>query len=264
LSSAIGFSIQRDTALLVSARIVRLFAYGFLSVILALYLTVIGFSTQAVGALLTMTLIGDAGVSLWLTLRADQMGRRRTLMIGSMLMIGAGLAFALTHDWLLLVIAAVVGVISPSGNEIGPFLSIEQAALTEVLPGERRTHVFAWYQLAGAFATALGSLCGGLLASGLEQRGFTPVEAYRVILYGYAASGLVLWLLFLGVSPAIEVPAASAPVTVKRKFGLHRSQKVVARLSALFALDAFAGAFVVGSMGSTSAPLSAVPRAREK
>jgi MFS family permease len=239
---------RRDTSLLVAARMVRLFAYGFLSVVLALYLTAIGFSAQAVGALLTMTLMGDAGISLWLTLRADQTGRRRTLMIGSLLMIGAGLVFAMTHDWLLLVVAAVIGVISPSGNEIGPFLSIEQAALTEVLPSHQRTNVFAWYQLAGAFATAVGSLCGGLLASGLEQRGFAPVDAYRVILYLYAGSGTVLWLLFLRLSPAIEVAIDSTPVTVKRKFGLHRSQKVVARLSALFALDAFAGGFVVQSL----------------
>src|SRR5213080_3762702 len=89
--------------------------------------------------------------------RADQMGRRRTLMVGAILMAGAGVAFASTHNLLFLIIAGTIGVISPSGNEVGPFLSIEQAALSHVVPGRVRTEVFAWYTLAGSLATAIGA-----------------------------------------------------------------------------------------------------------
>ncbi len=126
--------MQRDSYLLFSTRIIRLFAYGFLSVVLALYLVEVGLSEEQIGLLLTLTLAGDAGISLWLTTTADRIGRRRMLLLGAGLMILAGAGFLLTRNPVLLTIAAIVGVISPSGNEIGPFLSIEQASLTQLLP----------------------------------------------------------------------------------------------------------------------------------
>jgi MFS family permease len=238
---------RRDVLYLVAARVVRLFAYGFLSIVLALYLSAVGLSARAIGALLSLTLAGDAGISLWLTVTADRLGRRRTLVIGAVLMAAAGLVFAATHDWYALAVAAVVGVISPSGNEIGPFLAVEQAALTELVPGGRRTRLFAWYQLAGAAATALGALSGGVLAGLLRGHGLAAVDAYRVVLLGYAAGGGVLVVLFLQLSPAVEVEAVG-PERPASRFGLHRSQSVVIRLSALFALDAFGGGLVVQSI----------------
>ena len=83
--------------------------------------------------LLTLTLVGDTIVSLWLTTRADRFGRRRTLLIGALLMVAAGLVFAISDNFLVLLMAATIGVISPSGYEVGPFLSIEQAALSQVI-----------------------------------------------------------------------------------------------------------------------------------
>ena len=120
-----------DIKILFTTRIVRLFCYGFLSVILALYLVQVGLTEQQIGLLFTLTLAGDAGISLWLTTSADKFGRRRTLLVGALLMLGAGLVFILTNNIVLLMAAAIIGVISPSGNEIGPFLSVEQAGLTQ-------------------------------------------------------------------------------------------------------------------------------------
>ncbi|HEX7069454.1 MAG TPA: MFS transporter, partial [Rhodothermales bacterium] len=100
----------------------------------------------------------DTLVSLYLTTRADRVGRRRMLIAGSVLMVAAGLTFALTPHMWLLVVAGTIGVISPSGHEVGPFLPIEQAALSQVVPPRKRTDVFAWYTLAGSLATALGAL----------------------------------------------------------------------------------------------------------
>jgi MFS family permease len=122
---------HRNIRLLFSTRIVRLFCYGFLSVVLALYLAEAGLSEKAIGLLFTLTLAGDAGISLWLTTSADRFGRRRTLIVGALLMVGAGIVFIITRNTLLLMAAAIIGVISPSGNEIGPFLSVEQAGLTQ-------------------------------------------------------------------------------------------------------------------------------------
>ncbi|HEY2982334.1 MAG TPA: MFS transporter [Anaerolineales bacterium] len=239
---------RSDIRVLFTTRIVRLFCYGFLSVILALYLIQSGLSEEQTGLLFSLTLAGDAGISLWLTTSADRLGRKRTLLLGALLMIGAGAVFLVTHDPILLMAAAILGVISPSGNEIGPFLSVEQAALSQLVPDENRTQVFAWYNLAGSFATALGALAGGWLAEYLQAGGLSALESYRVVLAGYGLGGCVLLVLFLGLSKRVEVVRDPHPVDLKRVLGLHRSRDVVFRLSALFALDAFAGGLILQSM----------------
>lgn len=235
-----------DIPLLFSTRIIRLFCYGFLSVILALYLAETGFTETQIGLLFTLTLVGDAFISLWLTTSADRFGRKRTLLIGALLMAGAGIGFVLTKNFAILAITAIVGVISPADKDIGPFLSVEQASLTKLVPDEKRTNYFAWYNLAGSFAAATGALTGGWLAHSLQLRGWSSLESYRFVLMGYALGGLILFLLFLNVSPSVEVKHQTD--STKRVLGLHRSRNIVFKLSALFALDAFAGGLLVQSM----------------
>jgi MFS family permease len=237
---------RRDVPILFTTRIIRLFAYGFLSVILAFYLIEVGLDERGVGLLFSFTLIGDAGISLWLTTSADRLGRRRMLFLGALLMVLAGTVFLVTRNPLLLTAAAIIGVISPSGNEIGPFLSIEQAALTQLIPNQRRTSTFAWYNLAGSFATATGALGGGWLATLLQSRGWSALASYQTILTGYAVAGGLLMLLFLVLSPAVEIIKELKPI--RRTLGLHQSRGVVAKLSALFAMDAFAGGLVIQSL----------------
>ncbi|MCC6568875.1 MAG: MFS transporter [Anaerolineales bacterium] len=234
--------------LLFSTRIIRLFCYGFLSVILALYLAESGFTETQIGLLFTLTLIGDAVISLWLTTSADRFGRKRTLLIGAILMASAGIGFVLTKNFALLAIAAMIGVISPSGNEIGPFLSVEQASLTQLISNEKRTHVFAWYNLVGSFATATGALAGGWLAQSLQLSGWTALESYRFVLVGYAIGGFILLLIFLNLSSSIEPLSQYAVRNTQHVLGLHQSRNVIFKLSALFALDAFAGGLIVQSM----------------
>src|ERR1051326_672449 len=170
--------LKADGTRLFLARFLRLFAYGALSVVLVLYLTSLGLSESQTGLLLTLTLLGDTLVSLLLTTQADRIGRRRMLIVGAFLMAGAGAAFAFTRNFLFLVVAGTIGVISPSGNEIGPFLPIEQAALSQVVAARSTTRVFAGYTLTGALATASGSLVGGLV---------TLVATERAVVLMYAA-----------------------------------------------------------------------------
>jgi len=219
--------LKRDGGLLFGTRVVRMFGYGFLAVVLALYLAELGFDGGQLGLLLSLTLVGDTLISLWLTTSADRIGRRRVLITGALLMIGAGVAFVATRNLALLVVAATVGVISPSGNEVGPFLAIEQASLAETIPDAQRTAVFAWYNLVGSVATASGSLASGLLAQALQSAGLAPVESYRSIV--------------LEVRPEARSPLAG-------RFGLHRSRGIVVRLAALFSLDAFGGGLVTQSL----------------
>src|ERR1700687_3521922 len=198
-------TLTRDGWLLFFTRFIRLFAYGSLSVVLVFYLISLGLSESQTGLLLTLTLVGDTAVSLYLTTRADRIGRRRMLIVGAILMAAAGLAFAFTRNFLLLIFAGTIGVISPSGNEVGPFLSIEQAALAHVAPQRTRTEVFAWYTLAGSLATALGSLFGGTLTSALQKTAMRPVVSYRAVVILYAALGTLLAFLFTRLSSAAEV-----------------------------------------------------------
>jgi len=148
----------------------------------------------------------------------------------------------------VLMAAGIIGVISPSGNEIGPFLAVEQASLTHLLPDRQRTQIFAWYNLSGSFSTATGALSGGWFAELLHAHGFSLLNSYRAVLAGYSLGGLLLIVLFLGVSHAVELPPALPRRSGAHAFGLHRSQGIVLRLSALFAVDAFAGGLIVQSM----------------
>jgi MFS family permease len=239
-----------DVRLLFATRMVRLFAYGFLSLILVLYLAEVGLSDPRIGWLLTATLLGDTVLSLWITTSADRLGRKPMLIAGAALMVLGGAVFAGTGNFWLLLAAATIGVISPSGNEVGPFLAIEQAALAQVVGERRRTLTLAWYNLAGSLATAAGSLLCGLLVQSLLAHDVPPVQSYRVVLLAYAAAGLLLAVGFTRLSAAAEarLPDAGGIPPRRGSLGLHRSQGVVLRLSMLFALDAFAGGFVLQSV----------------
>jgi MFS family permease len=234
-----------DGRLLFGARIVRLFAYGLLSVILGLYLIEVGLSEGEAGTVLSLTLLGDAVISLWLTTRADRYGRRVMLMVGAGLMLLAGVVFALTANFFLLTLAAIIGTISPSGNEIGPFLSIEQASLSQIVPDKQRTHIFAWYALVGSLATACGALIGGGLTQLLQSCGMATLSSYRVSLLIYAGLAILLMGMFSRLSKKVEV---EVPPTTTHLFGLHKSRGAVIKLSALFALDAFGGGLIVQSL----------------
>ena len=241
-------ALSSDGRLLFATRALRMFGYGFLAVVLVLYLTALGFSGGEVGLLLSLTLLGDAAISLWLTTHADRIGRRRVLIAGAGLMASAGLAFVATPAYAVLVVAATIGVISPSGNEVGPFLAVEQASLSQLVGARRRTSVFARYQLTGSFATAAGALAAGLFAQVAIDRGASPAEAYRLVIVGYALVGIALAVLFTRLSDRVEVPPREVTdEPIRTRLGLHRSQGVVLRLAALFALDAFAGGFVIQS-----------------
>ena len=168
-------------------------------------------------------------------------------------MAAAGVVFALTRQMWLLVAAGTIGVISPSGQEVGPFLPIEQAALSQVVANRERTNAFAWYTLAGSLATALGALAAGYLVEAL-QRTRAPVDSYRAVVIGLRVRRRDSGGNFSAVTPAIEARKSARsgqhPSLFARFSGIHRSYAVVLRLSGLFALDSFGGGFVVQSFAA--------------
>jgi MFS family permease len=172
-------------------------------------------------------------------------------MVGAGLMIFAGVLLAFPANLLLLWLAMLIGTVSPTGSEVGPFLSIEQAALPQTTQDRQRTAVFAWYNLVGSLATAFGALAAGTLASTLQRNGSLPLQSYQVIVAGYACLGAGLMLIFTRLTQQIEPPQrdqAEMAGTLQRRFGLHRSRQIVFKLSALFMLDSFAGGLVIQSV----------------
>lgn len=232
--------MSSDGRLLFATCGVRSFAYGFLSVILGLYLAAMGLDATTIGAVFTAALAGGAIMTIALTGIADRLGRRQVLMVGALLMALAGSVFALTSNPVLLGAAAIVGTISPSGKEVGPFLAIEQAVLPQTIDDRHRTGVFAAYNLVASLASAIGALAAGVPA----LLGIGELEGFKFQVWGYAAASLVLLLLFSRLSPAAEIQLDPA-VGKKKPLGLHRSRGIVLKLASLFAVDAFAGGFVV-------------------
>jgi MFS family permease len=262
---------QTNLRLLFASRMIRLFACGLFAVVLALYLEGLGLSGGQIGTVLTLTFLGDAAISLWLSTRADRIGRRLTLKLGAALMVLGGAGMASTSNFVLLTLAATIGVISPTGAEVGPFLSIEQACVAHIVDVRKRTQVFAWYHVAGFTMSALGALVGGALANRLQQHGWTPVASYRALFWIYAGCGVVLGLLSLGLDPKVEEAgnndSAECSNPLNRVLGLGSAYSLVLRLSALFALDSFGGGFCVQSFlawwfhqrfGASDAALGAV------
>jgi MFS family permease len=240
-------TLTPDGLILFATRSLRMFAYGFLSVVLVLYLKAEGLAEQKIGVLLTMTLLGDVAISLWITTAADQIGRKKMLIVGALLMAVTGAVFVMTNNYVLLLLAATIGVLSPSDKEVGPFLSIEQAALSQTVPDVDRTAIFAWYNLVGSLAGALGALAGGFVSQGLMLHSSTEAAGYRPLVIAYSLAGVLLALGFTRLSPRAESARGATPPQ-STWLGLHRSRGVVLRLSALFALDAFGGGFILQSL----------------
>jgi MFS family permease len=235
-------SLSRDGWLLFATCGIRSFAYGFLSVVLGLYLDAIGLTTTAIGGIFTAALAGGAVMTIVITAVADRLGRRVLLILGALLMAVAGWVFAVSNNPIFLTVAAIFGTISPSGKEVGPFLSIEQAILPQTSGDQHRTAIFSAYNL-------IGSLCGalGALAVGLPSLLSLPqIIGYRFLVSAYAICAVVMMILFGLLSPTIEVKPQITSQT--RMIGVQRSRRVVARLAGLFALDAFAGGFIVQSI----------------
>lgn len=235
-----------DLVLLFLARGLRMLGYGMLAVVLVLFLKRVGLSDASIGVLFSLTMLGDLVVSMWLTTRADRFGRRRTLVVGSLLMVGSSVAFALSSDFWPLLVAATIGILSPSGNEVGPFLPVEQAAFAEEIPADKRVGVIAWYNLIGYLATALGALLGGVGTHALQSAGWSELASFRAVIIAHGAVGLVLALAYSRLSPRTESPMAGEPRRLW--LGLHQSRATVLRLCALFSVDAFAGGFVMQSL----------------
>ena len=228
-----------DAVRLIATRAGRGMADGIASVLLASYLSRLGFDPVQIGAIATATLFGSAALLLAVGLLGHRFARRHVLLASAALMCATGVAFYLATGFWALLVVAFLGTLNPSSGDVTLFLPTEQAVLAEASAPRDRTTLFAWYNLAGALAGALGSLAAGLpdaLAPG------SALAAERAAFLVYAGFGAASALAYRKLSPALEPPPSA------RAAPLEKSRKVVIQLAALFSLDSFGGGFVVQSI----------------
>lgn len=236
--------ITPDGRRLLLARVLRTFAYGYLSVVLGVYLDRLGLDPTRIGIVLTSAIAGSAVMTVGWSLFADRYGRRRTISTMALLMAVGGLAFALTDSFAILVLAGFTGTISATNSEVGVFQTVDQAMLPQTAPDARRTWLFAVYNTLATFGGALGALFAASVGL-FERLGLTGADAYRPLFVVYALVGLANLGLFAGLTDKLELARVHGE---RRFFGIHRSRTIVAKLAALFGLDAFAGGLVVQSL----------------
>jgi predicted MFS family arabinose efflux permease len=232
-----------DARVLVLTRALRGLADGVVSVLLASYLSLLGFSPVQIGALITATLLGSAALTLGVGLFTSGLSRKRLLLGACLLMAATGLGFAgVTAFWPLLLVA-FVGTLNPSAGDVSVFLPTEQAVLAGTTAATDRTRLFALYNLAGTLGGALGALAAGLPVLAARHQGWDLQVAQRMTFLGYAGVALLCAALYRRLSPAAELPPAARPARP-----LATSRKIVLQLAALFSLDSLGGGFVVQSL----------------
>jgi MFS family permease len=276
--------LSDDGRLILTARIIRTFGYGFLSVILSIYLALLGFDGIQVGLILSTSLINGILFNVIASYYADKLRRKNLLIIYSLLMFLSGIIFFMTDNYIALIIAAFVGTINVTGSETSAFLSIEQAILPRTSKDiKKRNTLFAIYNSAGTLAMSAGILLSGLPT--FIQQYFNELslaESMKILFLVYSLLGLTCVLIYLRLSKDIEVTATEKRSPINgtdqeyEKFNKNRksneSQKlpqnneqskflfssilsprskgIVTKLSALFAIDSFAGGFVIQSIVS--------------
>jgi MFS family permease len=247
--------LSTDGKLLLAAKIVRSFAYGFLSVILAIYLKLIGFDEFLIGLILTTTLLNSVIFTLIASFYADRIGRRKFLVIYAALMSVSGFVFVITEDYIALIIAAFIGTINITGAETGAFLTIEQAILPQTVNNIRkRNTIFAIYNMAGTFAMSAGVLLSGLPTILQQQFGMlNQIDSIKLLFGLYSFLGIVTIGIYLFLSHRIEIQEGEEKVSnqLSQTSSLSpRSKNIIAKLSGLFAIDSFAGGFIIQSIVS--------------
>ena len=254
--------LERDGRLLLAAKMVRMFAYGFLSVILAIYLKLIGFDDFLIGLILTTTLLNSVIFTLVASFYADKIGRRKFLLLYAALMSVSGFIFTISENYFALIIAAFIGTINITGAESGAFLTIEQAILPQTLKNVRkRNTVFAIYNMAGTLAMAAGVLLSGLPSVLQQQLQYfdivlNQIGSIKLLFTLYSMLGIVLLGIYLLLSQKIEVrdnlekQKDESTQLTKMSSLTPKSRSIVIRLSGLFAIDSFAGGFMIQSIVS--------------
>ncbi len=241
--------MTRDARLIVLARGIRGFALGSVSVLLAIYLHLLGFSTIQIGLFISAGLLGAAAYSFLIVFFGDTMGRRRLLVTFALMPAATALALTVVDSFPVLAGLALVGSFSVAGGGAapGPAQPLEQASLADRVPAEKRTDLYAIYGIMGTAGTALGALAAGLPVLFQDAFGLAEVSALRIVFVIFAALLSLVALCYSLLSPSVEVATADSRWVNPLRLP---SRRLIFTLSGLFSVDHFAGGLVVQSLVS--------------
>lgn len=256
--SSLGLNwLSTDGKLILLARAIRTFAYGFLSIVLAIYLKLIGFNDALIGIILTSTLINSVIFTLLATIYADKIGRKKILIVYAGLMFISGIIFFVSNNYILLIISALVGTINVTGSETGSFLSLEQAILPQTIKElKKRNTIYGIYNMIGTFAMSAGVLLSGLPNVIQHYYNLNNVQSIQPLFLIYAILGFVVLLIYLNLSSKIEIKILHNKNDKKNQKNMTtttlspKSKEIITKLSGLFAIDSFAGGFIIQSIVS--------------
>jgi MFS family permease len=226
-------SIGRDAYIIITLRSLRMFTAGIPSLILALFFASLDFPDSRIGVFMTLTLLGDVMLSLLLTLIADKLGRRRILFMGSIMMAGSGVVFALSESFWILLIAAVFGIISVTGADCGPFRAVEESILSGLTDEKTRSDVLSWYVTATTMAGAIGAEVAGRTVQALEKRTENITKAFHALFWAYAAFGIISSILSLGLSERCEAAGERKAEMAERGRGTRDGEEEEVLLEAM-------------------------------
>ncbi len=238
--------LNRNLFLIYSAAFLRACGVGLTGVILGIYLSQGGFSATFIGVAVAAGFVGAALATLAVSYHADRLGRRRTLIVLSLLAaLGGGVALATSRLFVLLL--AFIGMVNGMGRDRSAASALELAILPGSIPDERRTMALAWYNLvldAGHASGALLALAPYLLRQWFE---FTPIASYQMTFAIFSAVNLLGGIFYLFLSPQMEVVSAGAAKGIASRVS-PESRRIVMRLAALFSLDGLGGGFLTGTL----------------
>ncbi|MGH9569642.1 MAG: MFS transporter, partial [Candidatus Angelobacter sp.] len=198
---------RRNLAIIYVAAWLRSFGIGLLGVILGVFLFRRGFSSTAIGLVIAAGLAGAAAGTVFITWKADRIGRRRTLFVLSMLTALGASALIFVLPLPAVAVLAFVGMVNGMGTDRSAAYALEQAVIPGLVPDVKRTWTIAWYSLVLDSSGALGALAAGIPM--LEHRWWAVNldAAYITVLIGYAGVNVLSAVLYLFLSRQVEVPA---------------------------------------------------------
>src|SRR5215469_4561417 len=241
------FQPKRDVALINAAAFLRSFGVGMMGVLLGVYLFRTGLTSVAIGLVIAVGLAGSALATVMVSLIADRVGRRSFLLVLSLLSGVAGIALAVSPSLPILAMLAFVGMLNGTGTDRSAASALDQALIPGLVSDIKRTWSLAWYNVLLDGGGALGAMAAALPILLQDQLSVSLLRSYRLVFFGYFGLYLAVAALYSFLSPAVEIANPSGLTPARTKIG-PESKTVVAKLTALFSLDAFGGGFLTDAL----------------
>ena len=234
--------VSKDGNIIFLNRGIRSFGYGFLSILLGIYLKELGFQPISIGLLLSAAIIGGAIFTLITGRYAVTFGIKRMLLASILSSLVGVSIFLITENFYFLTFAALIGFISPSGRELGPFLSLEQAYLPFTISDNDRTKAFSVWNIIATLSASVGALLGSMPLFLQEYFSIEKTLSFKSMFLFYLILNVIAFVFYTQISD-VAVPPKRIKLT-------RRSRKIITKLSFLFGIDSFAGGLIITSIVS--------------